>query len=93
MRLGDPLPPYIFVLCLERLSHLINDAISSGVWKPIKASKDGPLISHLLFVDDMLLFTEASVDQVATIKGCIDQFCCHFRQLVSVAKAKIFFLP
>lgn len=39
------------------------------LWKPIKASRKGPAISHLLFVDDVLLFTEATDDQVDLIKS------------------------
>ena len=29
----DLLPPYLFVLCIERLSHLIHGYISEGKWK------------------------------------------------------------
>lgn len=60
LRQGDPLSPFLFVMCMDRLSHLINDAVDSGQWKPIHVTKQGPLIAHLMFVDDLLLFSEAS---------------------------------
>ena len=60
IREGDPLSLYLFVLCIDRLSHLIDIAASEGLWKPFKLGRDGPKISHLLFVDDMILFGEAS---------------------------------
>lgn len=39
----------------------------------------------------MLLFTEASMKQLSVIKNCLDRFCEHLGQKVSVAKIKIFF--
>ncbi|CAL8078165.1 unnamed protein product [Prunus armeniaca] len=68
IRQGDPLSPYIFVLCMEKLSHIINDHVSSGTWKSIKVARSGPAISHLFFVDDLILFGEASILQAKLMK-------------------------
>ena len=59
IRQGDPISPYIFVLYMESLGHIIHDAIGDSHWKPIHLSRNRPQISHLFFVDDLILFIEA----------------------------------
>ena len=61
IRQGCSLSLYIFMLCVERLTHLIEIAVNKGKWKPMCVERQGPLISHLLFADDLLLFVEASI--------------------------------
>ncbi|KAK3193217.1 hypothetical protein Dsin_024527 [Dipteronia sinensis] len=75
IRQGDHLSPYIFVLCMEKLSHIINQKLAEGAWKTVKVSRRGRGISHLFFTDDLILFGQASVDQVETIRECLDTFC------------------
>ena len=45
---------------MERLNHIVKDAIEDGTWKPIQIRKEGPSISHLFFVDNFILFGETS---------------------------------
>ncbi|PKI66401.1 hypothetical protein CRG98_013203 [Punica granatum] len=53
---GYPLSPYLFVLCIERLAHLIFDSVEAGRWKPIRIGAQGLPISHIMFADDLLQF-------------------------------------
>ncbi|XP_073051702.1 uncharacterized protein [Primulina eburnea] len=91
IRQGDSISPYIFVLCIERLSHIICQAVHNGSWKAIRLSRNGPLLSHLLFADDMLLFAEASIDQLHIIMECLNKFCTSSGQRVNFQKSHIFF--
>ncbi|KAL4358598.1 hypothetical protein AHAS_Ahas09G0302700 [Arachis hypogaea] len=74
LRQGDPISPYLFVMCMDKLSHLIEQNVLDGEWKPIEVGRDGPKISHLMFADN-LLFAEATQDQMATIKCVLETFC------------------
>lgn len=69
IRQGDPISPYLFVLCIEKLFQLINVEVEAHNWHPIQLARGGPRISHLAFTDDLLLFAEASEDQVLLIKN------------------------
>jgi len=75
IRQGDPLSPYLFVICMEKLSHIIADQVDACYWKPMRAGRYGPQISHLVFVDDLLLFAEASIEQAHCVLHCLDMFC------------------
>ncbi|RDX79786.1 putative mitochondrial protein, partial [Mucuna pruriens] len=86
VRQGDLISPYLFVLCIERFAYLIEREIAYNNWKSIKLCKIGHFISHLFFVDDLLLFGKASITQIDIINNCLDVFCSSSRQKVSLAK-------
>ncbi|XP_021826059.1 uncharacterized protein LOC110766949 [Prunus avium] len=93
IRQGDPLSPYIFVLCMEKLSHLIQQKIHDRTWKPIQICHGGPKISHLFFADDLILFGEASIHQAHLMKLCLEDFCQLSSQKVSFDKSRICVSP
>ncbi|KAK2417953.1 hypothetical protein QL285_040194 [Trifolium repens] len=91
VRQGDPMSPYLFVLCMDKLSHLIAEAIEEGRWKPMRAGKNGPPISHLMFVDDLLLFGQATGENMTAVMEVLNQFCTMSGQQVNYDKSAIFF--
>lgn len=49
------------------------------------------MISHLAFVNDILLFVEATLDHVEVIKLTLNLFCESAGTKVNVEKTRIFF--
>ena len=47
IRQGDPLSPYLFLLCAEGLSALIQSSVNRGQMEGFKISRSGPRLSHL----------------------------------------------
>ncbi|KAL9243847.1 hypothetical protein vseg_017686 [Gypsophila vaccaria] len=93
LRQGDSLSPYLFNLCIERLSQLIFKATTEGVWRSIKASRSGPKISHVFFADDLMFFAEAFVEQMKTIMGLFTRFGQESEQVINWEKSSIYFSP
>lgn len=55
IRQGDPISPYIFILCLEYLSIMIEKEVREGNWKGVMPIRGSMTFSHLFFADDIIL--------------------------------------
>lgn len=60
---------------MERLNHIIKEALIEGKWEPIQASINGPRLSNLCFADDIILLAEATIEQGGVLKHCPHKFC------------------
>jgi hypothetical protein len=90
IRQGDPMSPYL-LLCMDKISHLIAEAIKEGRWKPMRAGRIVPLISHLMFADDLLLFGQATDENMTAVMDVLNQFCTIPGQQMNYDKSYIFF--
>lgn len=75
LRQGDPLSPYLLVLCINKLSHLILDFVEASQWDCLKFAKGGPKVSHLMFADDLILFGAAMEKQIDIMLHILHIFC------------------
>lgn len=63
LRQGDPLYPYLFLICAEGLSTMLNIAESNGLIKGASVTRGGMRINHLLFTDDCVIFCRAMLNE------------------------------
>ena len=91
IRQGDPLSPYLFILCGEVLSGLCRRAQESGIMTGIRLTKQCPRINHLLFADDTMLFIKADEQSSAALKDILRQYEAASVQLINAAKSSVFF--
>ena len=63
---GDPISLYLFLLCGEGLSCMLQNYNGGWIDRGIRVSNSAPWISHLLFADDCLIFMK--VDSRSAIR-------------------------
>jgi hypothetical protein len=71
---GDPLSPYLFLLVADCLWTLMKSYERQGPISGITVSRRAPSITHLLFVDDSLLFFKLGIDQATGLRELLALF-------------------
>ena len=71
IRQGDPLSPFLFLLCIEGL---IKSAELKGDIHGFSLCRRGPKLTHLLFADDSLLFCRATVEECANVLNILEAY-------------------
>jgi hypothetical protein len=91
LRQGDPLSPYLFIICADVLSNLLIKAQNDKKIKGVKIAQGAPEITHLLFADDSLMFCRANKEEITYIKNIISDYQRASGQLVNINKSEIMF--
>ena len=76
---------------MDKISHLIHDVMDNNKWNFLKFVKEGPKISHLMFVDDLILFGTASDSQINATLDILAKFYSASEQHINMEKINIFF--
>ncbi|XP_060968346.1 uncharacterized protein LOC133035920 [Cannabis sativa] len=91
LRQGDPISPYLFLICAEGLSALIKSFEARKLIHGCKVANGAPIVSHMLFADDSFLYCKATEREVANIQHMLDVFAKASGQQVNFAKSSVFF--
>jgi hypothetical protein len=75
IRQGDPISPYLFLLAAEGLLCLLKLRVESSSLSGIKVAPSAPMVSHLLFADDSLLFFKVNRESAQEINDILQLYC------------------
>lgn len=84
LRQGDPISPFLFVLCSEVFSFLLHQAKNEGVLQGIQ-------IPCLFFADDSILFGEVNPYESTGINSVVGKYGAASGQCINFDKSSICF--
>ncbi|KAL5579373.1 hypothetical protein UlMin_011815 [Ulmus minor] len=93
LRQGDPLSPYLFVICAHGLSEILACFEERKLFTGIKITSGCPSISHLFFADDSLIFCKAKLSEATHLKSCLNSYAKASGQLINFDKSAFSFSP
>lgn len=91
IRQGDPLSPFLFIMCAEALVSCLNSSEVAGRLNGIKLSASCPSVHHLLFADDSLLLCKANLEEAQEILDCLRLYGEASGQVVNLDKSSVIF--
>lgn len=91
IRHGDPISPFLFIMCAEALVSVLNRSEAKGRLHGIQLDKNGPAVHHLLFADDSLLMCRADMMESLEILRCLKLYEEASGQQINPAKSSIIF--
>lgn len=89
LRQGDPLSPYLFVIALNNLSLMFNQAARELKFK-YHMRCDSAKMTHLCFADDLLIFLDGSLQSLQAVLQVLKEFELRSGLAVSVQKSSFF---
>ncbi|XP_062014154.1 uncharacterized protein LOC133730612 [Rosa rugosa] len=91
LRQGDPLSPYLFLLGAEGLSALLTKKADLGVLPGISICDGAPMVNHLLFADDSMLYANANLQACQEISNVLTVYGKASGQQVNFRKSSVTF--
>jgi hypothetical protein len=91
LRQGDPISPYLFLICGEAFSCLLNAADEDGRLARVQVAETAPSFNHLLFADDSLILLKVNEESAQNMCDILELYENCSGQTVNIDKSSIYF--
>jgi hypothetical protein len=88
---GDPLSPYLFLICAEGFSSLMHHAEVTNMIQGIRICNEAPNVTHLLFADDSLILMRVDTSNAKELQNVLDLYEACSSQQINKGKSSMFF--
>ena len=86
---GCLLFPYLFILCQQALSSLLTALTERNSCLLIKVCRDGPLLSHLMFTNNTMVFFKFTGEATERLKEKLDKYQKVSGQEINFTKSSL----
>ncbi|KAL0003907.1 hypothetical protein SO802_011468 [Lithocarpus litseifolius] len=91
LRQGNPISPYLFLLCAEGLTALIRKKEAEGMTRGVPVSRLAPSISYLFFAEDCIIFCRATMEECRQVTSVLEVYEKESGQKLNREKTSLFF--
>lgn len=91
LRQGDPLSPYLFIVCAEGLSCLLKGYEQRQWLHGVRICRKAPTISHSLFADDSYIYCKADQGEARKVTELLNLYENASGQRINKSKSSVFF--
>ncbi|KAL8100588.1 hypothetical protein AgCh_032736 [Apium graveolens] len=71
---GDPISSYLFLVCMEGLSNIIQEYEKRKWLQGIQVARGAPRVTHMLFADDTYIFCKAKESEAEHVLDLLNSF-------------------
>ena len=91
LKQGDPLSSYLSILAMESLSFMFLEATVSDELSGLKVTPRTSAVTHLFFVDDIILFGKVREEEAYKVIRILNLFSKAFGQRINMKKYGLVF--
>ncbi|KAJ4755830.1 RNA-directed DNA polymerase (reverse transcriptase)-related family protein [Rhynchospora pubera] len=91
LRQGCPMSPYIFIICMEILSRILQVALNTGSLKGVQVAATSPVLTHAVYADDLILMGDAAEGETQTLTSLLHAFADASGLHINPIKSKLWF--